>query len=111
MFMPYKDIDKQREAQRIWARNNRTPIRNRVKARNAEIVKAAKDKPCMDCGKSYPHYVMDLDHREGEEKMGCVGTLCHKGVSLARLKAEIAKCDVVCANCHRLRTWQRLRKE
>lgn len=65
-----------------------------------DIVNKAKDKPCADCGKRYPPYVMDLDHRG--DKFTDVSKM--KSYSIQRLLAEIAKCDVVCANCHRERT-------
>jgi len=45
---------------------------------------------------------MDFDHREGENKMFSIGSENHK--SWPVVLAEIAKCDLVCANCHRLRT-------
>jgi hypothetical protein len=70
-----------------------------------EIMRAAKDKPCADCGVHYPYYVMDFDHREGEDKLANVTRLRY--MSEDTLRAEIAKCDVVCANCHRERTWKR----
>ena len=76
--------------------------------RMKEIVRAAKDQPCADCGRRYPYYVMDLDHREGEEKTANVNRLVWD--SERTLRAEIAKCDVVCANCHRERTHQRSRQ-
>ena len=68
------------------------------------FVREAKSKPCMDCKESFPYYVMDFDHRENKEFniSGQAGQ-----ISLARIKAEIAKCDVVCSNCHRKRTWSR----
>ena len=65
-----------------------------------------KDKPCADCRKKYPPYVMDFDHREGEEKSFLISKYAGR-VSRKRLLAEAAKCDVVCANCHRERTHQR----
>ena len=68
------------------------------------LVIQAKSKPCADCGKSYPSYVMDFDHGEGD-KVGNVGSMKHR-VSLTRLQEEIDKCEVVCANCHRERTHQ-----
>lgn len=68
-----------------------------------DIIKQAKDVPCADCGKRYPHYVMDFDHvREG--KLANVSNLAKGNVDT--LLAEIAKCDVVCANCHRERTYR-----
>jgi hypothetical protein len=73
-----------------------------------EILRGAKSKPCADCGQCYPYYVMDFDHREGEKKVSNVADLnFHRRTSFRKLLAEIAKCDVVCANCHRERTYQR----
>lgn len=69
------------------------------------IVIEAKSKPCMDCRQSYPHYVMDFDHR-GDKKFS-IGKRGSK-ISLRALLLEIAKCDVVCSNCHRERTYRRL---
>ena len=70
-----------------------------------ELVRGAKSKPCMDCGTSYPYYVMDFDHRAGEQKLCNVADLnCRRRVSVGKLLEELAKCDAVCANCHRIRT-------
>jgi hypothetical protein len=69
-----------------------------------ETKKVAKERPCADCGVQYPHYVMDFDHRE--DKKFTISKMAGR-VSQQRLKEEIAKCDVVCANCHRERTHQR----
>jgi L-lysine 2,3-aminomutase len=57
----------------------------------------------MDCGVSYPYYVMDFDHRDPAKKKDGVATLVKKG-NVKRLLEEIDKCDVVCSNCHRERT-------
>ena len=73
-----------------------------------QMIREAKNVPCADCGRRYPHYVMDFDHRPGEKK--CFNVSIAAGqprLSWAKLAAEIAKCDVVCANCHRERTHQR----
>ena len=76
------------------------------KVRGKKIIADAKDKPCADCGGKFPGCVMDLDHRPGEIKSFEVATQgYYQGV--AALNAEIAKCDVVCANCHRIRTRDR----
>jgi hypothetical protein len=51
---------------------------------------------------------MEYDHREGEQKLCNVSAINGpRRVSMRTLHAEIAKCDVVCANCHRGRTWRR----
>jgi hypothetical protein len=71
-----------------------------------EHLRALKDKPCADGGIKYPYYVMDFDHREGQKKIGDIARFL-KMHSKRALLEEIAKCDVVCANCHRERTHQR----
>jgi hypothetical protein len=72
------------------------------------ILRAGKDKPCADCGIQYPYYVMEYDHREGEKKLCNVSALhARRRISMRKLLAEISKCDVVCANCHRERTFRR----
>jgi hypothetical protein len=74
--------------------------RNAAKSR--EFVRQQKDRPCLDCGGQYPHYMMDFDHRDPTTKEFNVGN--GTGRSEQTLLAEIAKCDLVCANCHRERT-------
>jgi hypothetical protein len=70
-------------------------------ARNKEIVRLAKDRPCVDCRVQYPSAAMDLDHIRGV-KVGNVATM-RSSATVENLLTEIAKCDVRCANCHRLR--------
>jgi hypothetical protein len=67
-------------------------------------MRAIKDVPCADCGHRYPAPCMDFDHVRGRKKFAVGQCLSLK---LSTLKKEIAKCDVVCANCHRLRTHRR----
>jgi hypothetical protein len=59
--------------------------------------------PCVDCGEPDPR-VLELDHCRGDDKVAGVSQLVHNTRSLKTIVAEIAKCDVVCANCHRIRT-------
>lgn len=65
-----------------------------------------KSKPCSDCGVEYPAYVMDFDH-VGGTKDDDISTLIRRNVSIKRLMKEIDKCEVVCSNCHRVRTYKR----
>jgi hypothetical protein len=112
--MPYKDKEKQRAKQQahyyanrdseIAKAGERTRL-NRLRLRAAIV--EAKNVPCTDCGRSYPSYVMDFDH-VGDDKDCEVANLVNRNVSLSRLVVEIAKCEVVCANCHRERTHCRL---
>ncbi len=64
-----------------------------------------KDRPCADCKQRFPYYVMDLDHRDRSKKLHEVSELASRG-SWTKLKSEVEKCDVVCANCHRARTFR-----
>ncbi len=69
-----------------------------------ELLARAKNAPCADCGQFFPACVMDFDHRDPAQKVGHVGRMKFTA-SPEELEAEIAKCDLVCANCHRIRTW------
>jgi hypothetical protein len=63
--------------------------------------------PCADC-LNYFHFVaMDFDHRPGETKVEEVMAMIANSKPMERILTEIAKCDIVCANCHRIRTWRR----
>jgi hypothetical protein len=80
--------------------------RQYIKARNHTIIRKTKNRPCMDCGRRYPYYVMDFDHVRGK-KLFNIGQPAQRGAS--KLLAEILKCDIICANCHRARThWRRI---
>lgn len=76
---------------------------------NTALVKSIKNEtPCTDCSKPYPWYVMEFDHVPGRgRKRDNVTTMAWDGVEEQLLLDEIAKCDVVCANCHREREFQR----
>lgn len=50
---------------------------------------------------------MDFDHRDPKEKMSGISEMVAGGYTDARIEEEVAKCDVVCANCHRLREHER----
>lgn len=70
-----------------------------------EEVFALKSGPCVDCKQSYHPCVMDFDH----VLPGKVQSLAKMvgRYSKAAILEEIAKCELVCSNCHRVRTWNR----
>jgi hypothetical protein len=78
---------------------------NKAKRRR-EVWKIKEDSGCVDCGEMYPHYVLEFDHREGTEKRGSVSDLYAKHGMKIGLE-EMQKCDIVCANCHKIRTHNR----
>lgn len=59
--------------------------------------------PCADCGRKFHYCVMDFDHREGETKLFEIAH-AYRTKGRIQIEQEMAKCDVVCANCHRIRT-------
>lgn len=56
---------------------------------------------CSRCKNEYPSYVLEFHHRDRATKMFVIGTNVARK-TIAALIAEIAKCDVLCANCHRI---------
>lgn len=62
-------------------------------------------KSCTDCGIIYPHYVLEFDHLR--DKVFELAYAVARGYSLDVIRNEIAKCELVCANCHKTRTFNR----
>lgn len=82
--------------------------------RKREIIEFIRSKktgtPCADCGITYPFYVMDFDHIRGKKEFN-LSRAQNKMASHSRIVDEIKKCEVVCSNCHRERTWKRKHME
>lgn len=108
--MPYADPEKERACQRRWYANNAESQRVRLKRnrteqirKNFELLKEyLSSHPCVDCHEPDP-VVLDFDHVSGVKK-GHVPSMCSEGMSWNTISAEIEKCEVRCANCHRRRT-------
>ena len=87
-----------------WKINNAEHVKTYKDARYAErrdFIDAAKSKPCIDCGGVFPPCVMDFDHVRGTKKFQIAWSL---NSNLDKIQAEMNKCELVCANCHRIRT-------
>lgn len=61
--------------------------------------------PCVDCGEPDP-IVLEFDHVDPETKLSTISKMISDNVSLEKIKEEIRKCEIRCANCHRRRTAQ-----
>lgn len=61
---------------------------------------------CIDCGEKYPHFMLEFDHLPGYEKINSPAYLA-RSYTLEKAMQEIEKCEIVCANCHKIRTWNR----
>lgn len=86
----------QKDYQGSWGRQHR--------AERFVWLDEIKAKPCLDCGRSFPPECMDFDHRDPATKLFSVSQAAVGGRSIESVKAEVAKCDLVCACCHRIRT-------
>ena len=80
----------------------RPKARERARLGRAYITQIKEANPRVDCGKFYPACVMDFDHT-ADDKLSGVSTLA--SASRKTIDVEIAKCELVCANCHRIRTY------
>lgn len=70
----------------------------------AWILAYLRDHPCVDCGEADP-IVLDFDHRDPATKSFAISNGRRRNLSLRRIRMEVEKCDVRCANCHRRKTY------
>jgi hypothetical protein len=92
-----------RECNRLYGRENYQNNKERyftvAKSRDKKLdllINNVKNRPCMDCGILYPHYVMDFDHRESMEKVFNISTMRRRRMGFDKIILEMEKCDVVC---------------
>lgn len=82
----------------------------RMRDRRNKVVQYVQDlkqrTPCADCGENYPYWIMEFDHLT--DKDFNISRSKNWRKSLEQVKAETTKCEIVCANCHRNRTYLRL---
>ncbi len=113
--MPFKDKSRyqseewkeyQRNYQRSWHQRHKAKRLARIyekKAATYEYVQGIKSQlRCADCGERHPA-ALQFHHLNSEDKMFNIADAVRNGVSLDRIKKEISKCIVLCANCHAIR--------
>lgn len=84
--------------------NREKSIANSKKNREAtrkKLWEYLQDKSCVDCGYDNP-IALEFDHIDPEAKVASVSVLT--GYSWAKVLEEISKCEIRCANCHRIKT-------
>lgn len=95
------EYNKQYRLDNIAAINANRRVKYAQRRKEVDDIKLSRG--CMDCGYNTHPAALDFDHRPGTDKVCNVARLTEAAREV--LYAEIAKCDVVCANCHRIRTW------
>lgn len=91
-----------------WNSANKYRIAAQRRIRRIEITKfiqSLKDgKPCVDCGNTFPYFVLDFDH-EKDKTVNISKISAHKHWDKNRILEEVRKCSIRCANCHRVRSF------
>ena len=90
----------QKEKTQQRTKKNREMIRKYIQDYKEEI-------GCIDCGEKYPYFILDLDHLK--DKKFNLSRFWNSTNDIEKVKEEMAKCEVVCSNCHRIRTHSRTR--
>ena len=100
--MPYKDPDKQKQAQHRSYLKHKEKVAERRCKRRAANRQAQLDAitPCIKCGEAHPA-VIDFHHLDPSTKIKDICRIVLDG-TLEQVKAELAKCVCLCSNCHRL---------
>jgi hypothetical protein len=102
------DRPSQRPYNVTYYRRNRDREIERVTRRQQATLQYLRDLrrvPCRDCGGTFKPHQMDFDHRDPSTKLFNVTGSRAMLVARDRLDAELAKCEIVCANCHAVRTY------
>ena len=87
--------------ERYYVSIKRSTLRTRATNRT-RVAAYLREHACVDCGESDPA-VLEFDHVRGVNRTA-ISVMVYNGFSWASIAAEIAKCEVRCANCHRRRT-------
>ena len=104
-------VEQRHQYNAAYYRTHRASEIQRVRSRQRATLEFLRDlrrRPCSDCGQTFPPWVMDFDHRDPCDKSFPHTTGRALLKSRAALMLEIAKCDVVCANCHAFRTYRQM---
>ncbi len=63
---------------------------------------------CIKCGENHPG-CLDFHHRNKDDKVSTISDMITNRDSIENITIEIAKCDVLCANCHRKLHWDEVK--
>jgi hypothetical protein len=102
------NADKVRGYWRSYYYRNRDEVAASRRRRKDELRRWLRDYKaslvCVMCGERHPA-TLDFHHTGDAAKELSIGDVAAAGWSRRKVLAEIAKCEVLCANCHRKRHW------
>lgn len=109
--MLINDPVKLKEHRALWHQRNKERRLAAIKVRRSKkrqyVHDLKENVACLDCGIEYPPHIYDFDHLPQFEKSFPLSSTGMRDKSLDQIIAEVAKCELVCANCHRHRTYMR----
>lgn len=102
-----RDLEKKRATWRAWYRRNRGLETKRINARRkirrrkaCELLREIKrNGHCQKCGFDHPA-ALQFHHRRASDKRFDVSQASTGNYSMTAIQREIAKCVLICANCH-----------
>ena len=111
--MPYKNLEDQAAYMKEHYKRNKDKYKAKSRKRNKEQRKRNKDyvafvkslSSCVDCGEDNP-VVLEYDHVRGEKRAN-ISDMARQSYSIKTIQIEIDKCEIRCANCHRIVTYER----
>lgn len=107
--MPYKNKEKQLEAQRKHYKENQNRYMNNQYRRRMEkanwFFEYKSTLKCSKCGENHPACIQ-FHHTDPSLKENDISSMVNAGYNKDRIIEEINKCEIVCANCHFKLHWQ-----
>jgi hypothetical protein len=105
-----KDCSIIKDKQRYKKRKDKIILNNYNKREILyEKISLLKNKPCIDCNQTFPHYCLEFDHLY--DKKISISKMIHECFSYENVIKEIQKTELVCILCHRDRTFKRLKNK
>ena len=103
--MGYKDREKQKDASRQHYLNNKDKVRartdKRIKQRTAVLEEMKEGLSCEVCSEDRIP-TLDFHHDDPMIKKFSIGNFVRSGFTVKELVEEVAKCRILCSNCHRI---------
>jgi hypothetical protein len=106
----YKDIEKQQQYQRDWyQRNKERRLKRQRELRDIQRQIIAQEKVrrgCAHCGYRESPVALDAHHHNGDKEFE-IGKAVVARKSIEEIMIELAKCEILCANCHRIEHYEK----